>query len=227
MITSNSNSEVDQTTVDQTTEEPEESYEVQMGRYRQALHIGYVEMERVVDEVIIPEFTRIGELLMEHNYEVEVIVFDTEYELDEKMFICGAGLRINKQNKKNAIVYTGDPHSFQFVLQTQNSDSHLTEEAVDYHKLTPIWFHKRVIAFMQSNCAEVDLSDIESSFSDDWEMYQGPFSVKIKNEYGYYNEISSEETIESAFRAGSIAIRGEFAKEDDLLVIDKNGREVS
>jgi len=203
----------------------DENYEVQMGRYRQALHIGYVEMERIVEEVIISEFTRIGELLMEHGYDVEVIVFDTESELTEKLFVCGAGLRLSRGYMKNAIVYTGDPHSFQFVLQTQNFASRTTEETVDYHKLTPNWFYKRVITFMESSCREIDFSHIKDQFTNDWEMYEGPFSVKMKNDYGYYNEIATAETIEKAFRVGSIAVQGNFA-ESDLLVVDKNGREV-
>jgi len=202
-----------------------DSYEVQMGRYRQALHIGYVEMERIVEEVIISEFTRIGELLMEHGYEVEVIVFDTESELTDKLYVCGAGLRLSRGYMKNAIVYTGDPHSFQFILQTQNFASRTTEESVEYHKLTPKWFHKRVKKFMESSCREIDFSHIEDSFSDDWEMYEGPFSVKIKNSYGYYNEIATAKTIEKAFRVGSIAVQGNFA-EADLQVVDRNGREV-
>ncbi len=196
-----------------------------MGRYRQSLHIGYVEMERIVEEVITSEFTRIGELLMENGYEVEVIVFDTESELTDKLFVCGAGLRLSRGFMNNAIVYTGDPHSFQFVLQTENFASRTTEETVDYHKLTPNWFYKRVIKFMESSCREIDFSHIVAQFSDDWEMYEGPFSVKIKNDYGYYNEIATAETIEKAFRVGSIAVQGNFS-EDELLVVDKNGREV-
>lgn len=203
----------------------EDDFDVLMGRYRQALHIGYVEMERIVEDVIVPQFNRIGELLMERKYEVEVIIFDTESELNDKLYVCGAGLRISKGFMNNAIVYTADPHSFQFILQTQNYASRTSEEIVDYHQLTPKWFHNRVKNFMESNCRGIDFSHIEESFQDDWEMFEGPFSVKIKNQYGYYNEIDTADTIEMAFRVGSIAVKGNCS-EDDLLVVDKNGREV-
>jgi hypothetical protein len=134
-------------------------------RKRQSLYIGYVEMERIVEEVIVSEFTRIGELLMKYNYDVEVVVFDTESELDAKLYVCGAGLSVKKGSMKNAIVYTGDPHSFRFVLQTQNFASRVSEESVDYHKLTPNWFHSRVKRFMSSSFREVDFSDIEDFFT--------------------------------------------------------------
>ena len=194
-------------------------------RKRQALHIGYVEMERIVDEVIVAEFTRIGKLLMKYDYDVEVVVFDTESELDGNLYVCGAGLRVNKGSMKNAIVYTGDPHSFKFVLQTQNYASRTSEESVDYHKLTPNWFYSRVKKFMKSSFREVDFSKIEESFTDNWEMMQGPFSIKAKNEYGYYNEVATAETIERAFQISSYAAEVHYA-EDSLIVVDKNGVEV-
>jgi hypothetical protein len=194
-------------------------------RKRQALHIGYVEMERIVDEVIVAEFTRIGELLMEYHYMVEVVVFDTESELDGKPYVCGAGLSVNKGSMKNAIVYTGDPHSFKFVLQTQNFASKTSEETVEYHRLTPNWFHRRLKRFMSSSFREVDFSDIEDYFTDDWEMMEGPFSIKIKNNYGYYNEIANAETMEEALQISSYAAHEHYA-EEDLIVTDKNGREL-
>lgn len=182
-------------------------------------------MERIVDEVIVAEFTRIGQLLMKHDYDVEVVVFDTESELDGNLYVCGAGLRVNKGSMKNAIVYTGDPHSFKFVLQTQNYASRTSEESVDYHKLTPNWFHSRVKKFMKSSFREVDFSKIEESFTDNWEMMKGPFSIKAKNEYGYYNEVATAETIERAFQISSYAAEVHYS-EDSLIVVDKNGVEV-
>ena len=126
---------------------------------------------------------------------------------------------------KNAIVYTGDPHSFQFVLQTQNFANRTSEETVDYHQLTPNWFHSRVKKFMSSSFREVDFSHIEDYFTDDWAILEGPFSIKIKNDYGYYNEVASAETIERAFQISSYAAEKHYA-EDDLIVTDKHGREV-
>jgi hypothetical protein len=194
-------------------------------RKRQALHIGYVEMERIVEEVIVAEFTRIGELLLEYDYNVEVVVFDTESEVDGKLYVCGAGLRVNRGSMKNAIVYTGDPHRFKFVLQTQNFASKTSEETVEYHRLTPNWFHSKVKGFLSSSFREVDFSHIENSFTDDWQVMEGPFSIKIKNDYGYYNEVASAETLEQAFQVSSYAAEEHYA-EEDLIVTDKNGREV-
>lgn len=193
-------------------------------RMRQSLHIGYVEMERIVEEVIVSEFTRIGELLMENGYTVEVVVFDTESEVDGKLYVCGAGLSVNRGYMKNAIVYTGDPLAFQFVLQTKNFANRTSEESVEYHRLTPNWFHSRVKKFMSSSFREVDFSHIEDYFTDDWEMLEGPFSIKIKNEHGYYNEIANAETIERAFEISSYAAEMHYA-EENLIVTDKNGRE--
>ncbi len=194
-------------------------------RRRQAIQIGYTEMERIVEEVIVSEFTRIGELLMDHGYTVEVVVFDTESELDGVLHVCGAGLSVNRGFMKNAIVYTGDPHSFQFVLQTKNFANKTSEEMVEYHRLTPNWFHSRVKKFMSSSFREVDFSHIEDYFNDDWHMLEGPFSIKIKNEYGYYNEVANAETIERAFQISSYAAEVHYA-EEDLIVTDRNGREV-
>jgi len=48
----------------------------------------------------------------------------------------------------------------------------------------------------------------------------------MKNKDGTYNDIVTTETIEEAFRIGSTAIKGAFC-EDDLLVVDKHGTEVT
>ncbi len=221
MITSETDSSNDEAA--QALEQPEVLLDHK--RYRQALHIGYVEMERIVEDVIVTEFTRIGEVLMAHGYNTEVIIFDIESVLDGKLYVCGAGLRMSRGFMNNAIVYTGDPLSFKFILQTQNFASRTTEEMVEYHKLTPNWFHKRVKRFMQTTCREIDISHIEEHFTDDWEMLEAPFSVKLRNEYGYYNEIASAPTIEKAFKIGSYMME-EYHVEDGLLVLDKNGREV-
>ena len=192
---------------------------------RQCIHIGYVEMERIVEEIIIPEINRLAELMMKYSYDVEVVLFDTESEIDGKVYFCGARLRINKGMMKNAIVYTGDPHSLQFTLQTQNFASKTFEDTVDYHKLTPSWFHRSVKQFMKSSFREVDLSDIQKKFTDDCEVMEGPFSIKFKNDYGYYSEVATAETIERAFHIGSYAAEVHYS-ENDLIVVDKNGREV-
>ena len=193
-------------------------------RYRQALRVGYVEMERIVEEIIVSEFTRIGEVLLEYDYKVEVVVFDTECEFSDKVYICGAGLRITSGYMTNAIVYTGCPHSFQFVLQTTNFANKVTEEYVEYHKLTPIWFHRRVRFFIENNFRKVDLTRIDNFFTDAWDELEGPFSVKMMNKHGYYNEIAKVDTVEEAFQLGSYATQGQ-CKAEDLLLVDINGKE--
>lgn len=211
--------------VDSTEDNAAKPAEMSRARYEQALHIGYVEMERIVEDIVLSEFHRIGEHLMENGYKVEIVVFDTECELEGKLYICGAGLKIERGYMKNAIVYTGDPHEFKFFLQTQNYASRTTEQTVDYHKLTPNWFHKRVKAFLEKTTRDVDWSHIDRLFTDDWEVLESPFSVKIRNEYGYFNEITKAKTIEEAFLIGS-KIAEKLGSEEGLLLVDKNGREV-
>jgi len=194
-------------------------------RKRQALLIGYVEMERIVEEIIVAEFKRIGKLLMDCGYTVEVVVFDTECVIENKLYICGAGLSVKKGSMKNAIVYTGEPHLFQFTLQTKNFASRMTEEKVDYHRLTPNWFHSRVKNFMSTAFRDVDFSKIETLFSDNWYLHEGPFSIKVRNDYGYYNEVAIADTIDKAFRICSDVAEEHFV-EEKLIVVDKYGVEM-
>ena len=78
---------------------------------------------------------------------------------------------------------------------------------------------------MSATFREVDLSHLEDLFTDDWDIMEGPFSIKIKNEHGYYNEVASAETIERAFEISSYAAEMHYA-EEDLIVTDRNGNEV-
>lgn len=194
-------------------------------RIRQAIQVGYVEMERIVDEVIITEYNRLGKILMSHDYDVEIVLFDTESEIDEKLHLCGAGLSVNKEDKASAIVFTGDPHNFQFSLQIQSFDSNTSECSVDYHRLTPNWFHSNVKQFIQESFSDVDLSELEGLFVDDWHIMEGPFSIKVKTETGDYEEIADAESIERAFQISSYAAEMHY-NEEDLIVTDKNGVEV-
>lgn len=216
---------VEHVEVDSPADDAAQPAELSRARYKQALHIGYVEMERIVEDIILSEFHRIGEYLLENGYKAEIIVFDTNCELEGKLYVCGAGLKIERGFMKNAIVYTGDPHQFKFVLQTQNYAMRTTEQTVDYHKLTPNWFHKRVKDFLKKSVRDTDWSHLDDLFSDDWEVLEAPFSVKIKNEYGYFNEVAKADTIDEAFIIGS-DITKKLGSEPDLLLIDKNGREV-
>jgi len=208
------------------TTSPSNTQSVELGRYRQSLRIGYVEMERLIDDVIIPELNRLGQILMKYNHDAEVVLFDTESEIDDKIHICGVGLRFSKDGMDNAIVFTADPHSFQFSLQASNYAGESEDIIVDYHELTPVWFHNQMKKFMESCCQMADFSPIYDSFKTNWNAYEAPFSVKMKNKDGTYNDIVTTETIEEAFRIGSTAIKGAFC-EDDLLVVDKHGTEVT
>jgi len=131
------------------TTSPSNTQSVELGRYRQSLRIGYVEMERLIDDVIIPELNRLGQILMKYNHDAEVVLFDTESEIDDKIHICGVGLRFSKDGMDNAIVFTADPHSFQFSLQASNYAGESEDIIVDYHELTPVWFHNQMKKFME------------------------------------------------------------------------------
>lgn len=194
-------------------------------RLRQAMHIGYIEMERIVEEVIVTEFNRIGELLMENDYKVELVLYDTMSDIDDKLYVCGAKLSIKRGYMRNSITYTGNPQYFQFVLQTRNFASRTTQETVEYHRLTPQWFHSRVKHFLKNTFREVDLTHLDDLFTDKWDNMEGPFSIKIKNDYGYYNEIAKAESLERAFHISSYAAEAHYA-EEDLIVMDRNGTEV-
>ncbi len=195
-------------------------------RIKQAIQVGYVEMERIVDEIVTKEFNRLGEVLMKQDYNVEIILFDTESEIDGKLHLCGAGLSITRDTMKNAIVYTGDPYNFQFSIQTQNFANKSQESIVEYHKLTPKWFHNNLKQFIADSFRDVDVSEIENMFNDDWLLMEGPFQVKVKTVTGDYEVVAEEDTIDRAFQVSSYAAELHY-HEQDLIVTDKNGKEVA
>lgn len=194
-------------------------------RIKQAIQVGYVEMERIVDEIITKEFNRLGKVLMKRNYNVEIILFDTQSEIDGQLHLCGAGLSITRGYMKSAIVYTGDPHNFQFSLQTQNFANKSQESIVEYHKLTPNWFHSNLKRFIAESFRDVDVSDIEKMFVDNWHLMEGPFQIQVKTNTGEYEVVAEADTIDRAFQVSSYAAELHY-HEEDLIVTDKNGKEV-
>lgn len=197
----------------------------QRARYRQAVRIGFVEMERITEEVVIPEFEKVGEILMDAGYTVEVVVFDTESNVCDDLFVCGAGLRISRGHMDSAIVYTGDPYRFEFALQTHNYVGAITELNVAYHKLTPVWFHRNVLSFLLDSFPEVDFTDFAETEEDQWLVMEGPFTVKLEDESGDYQTVAESDTIEEAMKMASMFC-SESKSEDKLVLMDKNGQKV-
>lgn len=197
----------------------------QRERYRQAVRIGFVEMERITEEVVVPEFEQVGAILMEGGYDVEVVVFDTESSVCEDLFVCGAGLRVSNGDNHSAMVYTGDPYRFEFTLQTHNYVGEITELEVEYHKLTPYWFHRSVLAFLNSTFPEMDFSSFAQPDADEWHLMEGPFTVKLEGESGEFETVAEADTIEEAMKMASMFCRG-FTSEDKLVLEDGQGRRV-
>ncbi|MFC4992587.1 hypothetical protein [Rubritalea tangerina] len=197
----------------------------QRERYRQAVRIGFVEMERITEEVVIPEFEKVGEILMESGYDVEVVVFDTESNVCDDLFVCGAGLRVSRGHMHSAIVYTGDPYRFEFTLQTHNYVGQVTEIDVEYHKLTPYWFHKSVLKFLNGTFPEVDFSGFAETDEDQWRVMEGPFTVKLEDEDGEFQTVAEADTIEEAMKMASMFCTA-FKSEDKLVLEDRMGRKV-
>jgi len=197
----------------------------QRARYRQAVRIGFVEMERITEEVVIPEFEKVGPILMDAGYDVEVVVFDTESNVCDDLFVCGAGLRISRGHMHSAIVYTGDPYRFEFTLQTHNYVGAVTEVDVVYHKLTPVWFHRNVLSFLTASYPEVDFSEFAETGDDQWLVMEGPFNVKLEDESGDYQTVAEAETIEEAMKMASMLCTT-FKSEDKLVLEDRMGRKV-
>lgn len=197
----------------------------QRERYRQAVRIGFVEMERITEEVVIPEFEKVGAILMEGGYDVEVVVFDTESSVCGDLFVCGAGLRVSKDQMHSAMVYTGDPYRFEFTLQTHNYVGEITEREVDYHRLTPNWFHKNVLAFLNSTFSDVDFSSFAQPADEKWLLMEGPFTVKLEGEEGEFETVAEADTIEEAMKMASMFCKS-FKSEDKLVLEDGQGRRV-
>lgn len=197
----------------------------QRERYRQAVRIGFVEMERITEEIVIPEFEQVGAILMDSGYDVEVVVFDTESSVCSDLFVCGAGLRVSQGDKHSAMVYTGDPYRFEFTLQTHNYVGEITEQEVDYHRLNPSWFHKSVLAFLNNTFPEVDFSEFAQMDEEEWLLMEGPFTVKLEGEDGEFETVAEAETIEEAMKMASMFCTA-FKSEDRLVLEDGQGRRV-
>jgi hypothetical protein len=197
----------------------------QRERYRQAVRIGFVEMERIVEEVIVPEFEKVGSILIDAGYEVEVVVFDTESSVCDDLFVCGAGLRVSRGHMHSAIVYTGDPYRFEFTLQTHNYVGQISEMDVEYHKLTPDWFHRSVMHFLTHTFSEVDFSEFAQVEEDEWRLMEGPFTVKLEGEDGDFQNVAEAETIEEAMKMASMFCSA-FKSEEKLVLEDRRGHRV-
>lgn len=188
------------------------------------LRIGYSEMERIVEETIVPEFTKVGEILMGHGYDAEIIVFDSKTELDDRLYVCAAGLNATKNDRRSAAVFNADPFQYLFNVQWKIPDSEILEDTIDYHKLTPKWFHNKLQHFFQSAFPEIDFGELTTSES--WDIHQPPFLIKHRNAFGDFVQIAEATTLNQALRLSSIKVEKNNYKDADIIVTDKHGKEV-
>ena len=194
-------------------------------RYKQAVRIGFVEMERIVEEVIVPEFEKVGQILFDAGYAIELVVFDTDSNVSEDLFVCGAGLHVRVDGVDRAIVYTGDPYRFQFTLQTLDSEGKVEEFDVDYHKLNPYWFYNSILDFLGVTFPDVDFSKYVELEEDQWHLMEGPFTVKLRPKDGDEQVIAESETIEEAMKMAS-RFCASFTTEEMLVLEDSQGRQI-
>lgn len=194
-------------------------------RFDQAIRVGCVEMERIVEEVVVPEFEKVGEILLDAGYEVEVVIFDSESPVSGQLFQCGAGLRISRGWMKNAIVYTGDPYRFEFSLQTHNYVGRTCEVEVAYHRMTPGFFHNHVFTFLEQTFPEVDFSSFKQVEDSEWDLLQGPFTVKLELAHDIYEVVAVADDIDEAMRLASKYCT-QYRAEDRLVLEDSLGRMV-
>lgn len=194
-------------------------------RYEQAIRIGCLEMERITEEIIIPQFEQIGNLLVENGYDAEIIVFDSESPTENTVYLCGSGLRISHGEDTYALVFTGDPYRFQFNLQAHALEEGKVDAQVDYHRLTPSWVFQNIQSYLTENFPQIDLTNLESSKGDDWQALQGPFTIKMQVDEDNYNIIAITEDLDEATRMGSMFC-STFHTQDKVVLFDHLDRKV-
>lgn len=194
-------------------------------RYCQSIRIGCIEMERITEEIIIPQFEEIGAILVKNGFNVEVVVFDSESPVKADVFLCGAGLRISKNGATHAIVYTGDPFKFEFNLQTHNHLGEVSEYDMEYHTLNPSQLYKRLLGFLENSFKDINFSSLRDMTRDSWQTYEGPFTVKLALENGGYTLLATAETIDDAARLASLYCKAAPC-EDKIILFDNGGRKV-
>lgn len=194
-------------------------------RYEQAIRIGCLEMERITEEIIVPEFEKIGQFFLDKGYEAEIVDFDAESPTEPTVYLCGARLRLSLGDRTHTIAFTGDPHRFQFNLQAHADQILKIEEDVDYHRLTPDWFYKHILNFMIESFRSTNFTDLNPTTGDEWDNLQGPFTIKMLTEDDEYNVIAITEDLDEATRMGSMFC-STMSTQDHIVLFDHMNRKV-
>lgn len=194
-------------------------------RYCQSIRIGCIEMERITEEIIIPQFEEIGQMLMKNGFIAELVIFDSESPVQKDVFLCGAGLRIHKNGATHAIVYTGDPFKFEFNLQAHNHLGETSEYDMEYHTLNPSQLYRHLMGFLENCFKEVDFSSLRDMTGDHWQTYEGPFTVRLALDNGGYTTLATAEDIDDAARLASLYCKSTPC-EDKIILFDNTGRKV-
>ncbi|GAA5496968.1 hypothetical protein SAMN02745181_0076 [Rubritalea squalenifaciens DSM 18772] len=194
-------------------------------RYCQSVRIGCIEMERITEEIIIPQFEEIGAMLLKNGFDAELVIFDSESPIKSEVFLCGAGLRIHKGEATHAIVYTGDPFKFEFNLQTHNHLGETSEYDMQYHTLNPSQLYKRLLGFLEESFKDVNFASLRDLTNDSWQTYEGPFTVKLDIGNGNFTILATAESIDEASRLASLYCKSSPC-EDKIILFDNTGRKV-
>lgn len=193
-------------------------------RAKQSLRFGCFEMERILQEIVIPEFESIGSALLEAGQEVEMVILDTKSPIDEEQLIFSTGLKIGHTG--SAIVFTADPEFYNFNLQIQSPKGELHEEAFRYHELIPQKIQRRAKLFLQEFYPQAQYIPPQEICPSLFQNFIPPFRLQIQTPDTKAKVLAVAENIEDAIYMASTLCQT-VNVEDSLVVLDAANRELA
>ncbi len=193
-------------------------------RAKQSLRVGCFEMERIIQEIVVPEFEAIGNALMKIGEEVELVLLDTQSPVDEEHLIFSAGLKVGHTG--SAIVFTADPEFYNFSLQIQSPNGKLHEEEFRYHELIPQKIHHRMERFLKTHYPQAQYTPPKETCPLVFQNFTPPFRLQIRTPDNKKHILAIAESFEDAIYMASTLCQT-VNVEDSLIVLDASDRELA
>jgi len=193
-------------------------------RFKQSIRVGCLEMERITEGIITTALEKIGDVVINNGLKAKITLFDSQSPTESSVYLCGASLRIENDDSVYALVFTGDPYSFEFSLQAHAVDETKIDQQVEYHKLTPNWIYHYALSFFEDHLTNIDITSLQPE-SDDWSSIQGPFTIKMKGKDDQYDVLATAQDLDEASRIGSLYC-STFHTQENVVLFDNQDRKV-
>lgn len=171
------------------------------------LDYGCEHMDRIVEDLILPEYVDLVYLLNDNDVIAEIVTLDTEHPHQEDV-LCNIGIKFRCGDNISPckIEFMADPNEYVFNLVIRNPAGEVSYETWPFFATIPLKIRKHLQDFITNFFPEIPYEPEINDFNQYDQNLEGPFKIEMEED-GKKSALATVDTLEEAIKMG-----GSFSK---------------